>query len=228
MGWGEYGRFTINLGVWVDELRRADIVAEDRSTVGVAECHIQAQIGDLLRPSVDTWWEMFESTTAGSEARDSLLRFGLPWLDGLRTRADILEAGDMGTGHSSHLLGLSTLDLARLYFAHDDRHSAAVLIATYLAEDLHPVHRRSVRATLSSWGMSDLLPLADLEGWSRRSTVEFTTDSYSAHGAPPGTPAIVVDGGPDGYLVELITPEGWGPIVGPVAETDLTLIRLFI
>ncbi|HEX7276810.1 MAG TPA: DUF4304 domain-containing protein, partial [Acidimicrobiales bacterium] len=144
MGWGEYGRFTINLGVWVDELRRADITAEDGSTVGVAECHIQAQIGDLLRPSVDTWWEMFESTTAGSEARDALLRFGLPWLDGLRTRADILQAGDMGSGYSSHLLGLSTLDLARLYFAHDDRNSAAGLIAKYLAEDLHPVHRRSL------------------------------------------------------------------------------------
>lgn len=51
--------------------------------------------------------------------------------------------------------------------------------------------------------------------------VQLLTDRFRSEGAPRGSVGVVVDVHGEGYDIQLIEAEGWGPLIGPVPPTEL-------
>lgn len=93
-----YGRYTINLGVYLDEVARALTGRPREGFVPEYECEIRVRIGQLTRPAEDLWLDLDRDPEAlASEATVLIEDLALPFLDGLADRESILAAWDRGT-----------------------------------------------------------------------------------------------------------------------------------
>lgn len=151
-----YGRFAVNLGIYV-----AEMVLEDwqvpKEWVNEAQCQLRKRLGELVTDGAsDLWWFLDEPSAASSDVADALSEFGLPWLDRFLTRADLLREwrskGPLALGMSPR----GPIEIAWM-LADSDRQAAESLIRTYLAEDLAPGHREWLAKILPTRGFGHLV-----------------------------------------------------------------------
>ena len=84
-----YGRFTINLGVYV-----AGMVIEGgeaRSWVNHYNCQFRKRIGGLLTGE-DVWWSLESPDQIAGVVETALSLAGLPWLDRFSHTSSIVDA----------------------------------------------------------------------------------------------------------------------------------------
>ena len=89
-----YGKFTINIGVYVPHLALRLGRAPRGAWVNEYNCHLRQRIGQFLTPPVDSWWSLDDPEVAASTASRALRDHGLVWLDRLGTDQEIIEMYD--------------------------------------------------------------------------------------------------------------------------------------
>jgi hypothetical protein len=86
-----YGRFTVNLGVFVPEMVLGRELGPEE-WVPEPECQLRMRLGHLLPSGQDTWWSLDDPPEAVRTVGSALSSFGLPWLDGLASRDALIDA----------------------------------------------------------------------------------------------------------------------------------------
>jgi Domain of unknown function (DUF4304) len=93
-----YGKFTINLGVYVPEVAMYQSGGEARSFVHDYHCCVRSRLGKLGSERKDLWWSLQETDVLAAELWTRLERDGFPFLARFETRAGVLrewmQAGD--------------------------------------------------------------------------------------------------------------------------------------
>jgi hypothetical protein len=90
-----YGRFTINLGVWLPGLTEQGSTAPaQHSTCFINDynCHLRARIGELLPEAADTWWRLSApADQLAAIVSSAITGHALPWLARFSTWDDTLR-----------------------------------------------------------------------------------------------------------------------------------------
>ena len=90
-----YGRFTINLGVWLPRVAEPGLdTPADRAGrfINDYDCHLRVRIGELLPQQEDTWWPLDTPVDDLAGAITSAIAgYALPWLARFSTRDDTLR-----------------------------------------------------------------------------------------------------------------------------------------
>jgi Domain of unknown function (DUF4304) len=131
-----YGRFTLNLGVWVGEM-----VIEEREKrddwINEYNCHLRKRIGSLLETREDVWWSLEDPDVAATGSLQAIRQAGLPWLDRIASRNGILAAYECLGRQEVGLPPAAPVQIAWL-LRDRDRQRAETMLRTYLEEPLSP------------------------------------------------------------------------------------------
>lgn len=150
-----YGRFTINLGVFVDEM-----VLEEREKregwINEYNCHLRMRIGPLLAAREDVWWSLEDPEAAATAAVDAIQEAGLPWLDRLASRDGILAAYELVGNRGVGLPPAGPVRIAWLLKSRD-REQAEAMLRAYLEKPLSSGHRTRLERWLREGGFEYLL-----------------------------------------------------------------------
>lgn len=90
-----YGKFTVNLGVYVREAEvNVEQLPDSARAIYRAGDHPQLtrRLGSLLPEGKDTWWPVDNPDQAASDVAHGLEMFGFPWLARLSDINQVLEA----------------------------------------------------------------------------------------------------------------------------------------
>jgi hypothetical protein len=148
-----YGRFTINLGVYV-----AGMVIEGdkaRNWVNHYNCQLRKRIGQLLTGE-DAWWSLESPAEIASVVETALSLAGLPWLDRFSHTSSIVDAFKSEGWAALGLPPVGPLQIAWL-LKDTEPEDAEVLIRSYLSQDLYAGHREGVERQLRAAGFGHLL-----------------------------------------------------------------------
>ena len=86
-----YGRFTVNLGVYVPEVAKYLHVDKDRSFVKEYFCCVRARLGPLEPGQKDLWWSVLADDRVVLDVRERLVRDAFPFLERFGSRDGILH-----------------------------------------------------------------------------------------------------------------------------------------
>lgn len=87
-----YGKFTVNLGVYVPEVAEYHQGGRGAAPfIQEARCCVRARLGTLGPKSADVWWAIRQNEGVADELELRLKRDGLPFLKRFETRDAILE-----------------------------------------------------------------------------------------------------------------------------------------
>jgi hypothetical protein len=92
-----YGKFTINLGIFVPEVFDELIYWETKrpTFVNEADCIFSVRLGQLFAPYQDRWWSINDSSDiVTKEIIDLLQSYGLPVLNQFSNREAIISGWD--------------------------------------------------------------------------------------------------------------------------------------
>jgi hypothetical protein len=90
-----YGKFTLNLGVFLDDVHYALGTGPVPAWINEYDCQLRQRIGLLLPAREDTWWSLDDVDAASAVVGDALGGYGFAWLDGVRTRHAIVSRYDL-------------------------------------------------------------------------------------------------------------------------------------
>ena len=157
-----YGRFTVNLGVFVPEMVIEPALAPGK-WVNEYDCQLRQRLGNLMPGGVDLWWSLGDPDEAVVAVRTALVSDGLPWLDRLKTREALVVAYRSDGAKALGMASNAPLLMAWL-LAPTDRAAAEALLTGYLAEELQPTHRAWVEQRLIDAGFGQLIRRIDRGG----------------------------------------------------------------
>jgi hypothetical protein len=143
-----YGKFTINLGVYMPALARQLLLPMPKGWINQYDCHLRQRIGMLFADPADTWWSLADADLAAEVAREAVSHFALPWLESVSTVDDIHRRY---LTHGGHAVGLGVgapLQIALLYIDRGEIDVAEHILRDFLAGDLTVPHRRHVAELL--------------------------------------------------------------------------------
>src|SRR5262249_7835333 len=90
-----YGRFTINLGVWLPGLTEPGSRSPAHHSarfINDYNCHLRARIGELLPEAADTWWRLSApADQLAAIVSSAITGHALPWLARFSTWDDTLR-----------------------------------------------------------------------------------------------------------------------------------------
>jgi hypothetical protein len=123
-----YGRFTINLGVWLPGLTepRSQVSAQHSpSFINDYNCHLRARIGELLPEAADTWWRLSApADELAAIASSAITGHALPWLARFSTWDDTLKRLEAAPAHPNWFMSPPRLTAMRMRLARGE-HAAA-------------------------------------------------------------------------------------------------------
>jgi hypothetical protein len=151
-----YGRFTVNLGVYVPEML-VDPGLAPKGWVHEATCQLRKRLGTLLPSGLDASWSLDDPIDAADVVGSAISSVGLPWLDEFTSRDSVVEAYRTRGGDALGMAPRAPLEIGFLLLQGDRPHAEAIL-RDYLATDLSPPHRKWTEAILISKGLSALIP----------------------------------------------------------------------
>jgi hypothetical protein len=135
-----YGKFTVNLGVYVREVH--DHLSRVPAPRFIAEpyCEIRKRLGELMPSAGDIWWSLdHEPDVLAADVAEPLDRVGLPYLDGLSWREAILQAW-YRHGDEIGLPPRGQLSIALIHYHRGERDLAARLVREYLNAEHREEH----------------------------------------------------------------------------------------
>jgi hypothetical protein len=144
-----YGRFTVNLGVFVEQLHGYFSYVPRAKFIAEPDCEIRRRLGELMPVSGDCWWRLDADPIAvATDVRRALEDHGLPFLDSLKSRELIISAWD-----SVGFAPRGALAVALLHWERGEQDLAEQLIRSYLGSELAPSHREYVEDLLARHGL---------------------------------------------------------------------------
>ena len=86
-----YGKFTVNIGVYVPEVFCYTHAKDPSSFVAEADCCMRVRLGNLGPEHKDLWWKIQANTKMIAELQLRLRRDAIPFLARFGTRDDLLD-----------------------------------------------------------------------------------------------------------------------------------------
>jgi len=89
-----YGKFTINLGVYIPEIYRLLWFwnEDEPKFVDHGDCEIEKRIGELVPPNKDLWWDLNKNIKRLSKKVLTVIEnYGLPYLNQFASNDDIIK-----------------------------------------------------------------------------------------------------------------------------------------
>jgi Domain of unknown function (DUF4304) len=131
-----YGKFTVNLGVFVQELYDIRFPSRPIKTIHEYDCHFRTRLSSISK-GYDLWWDFrIGADEVAKEIIDLLNQKGIPWLDFLGTREKICENWNKVEGRSPR----AQLDVALIHLQ-TDREQGERLFREYFNELRMEPHR---------------------------------------------------------------------------------------
>lgn len=148
-----YGKFTVNLGVYVPEVALHHGGGEAKSFVHEYNCCIRARLGDTPEKK-DFWWVVRPDDEVISDLTKELVRHGLPFLNRFDSRDKILhELMDLT---ENIFLSPPRIVCAIILRARGDMNAARPLLEAQSRETRNPKHPEYVRALAQRLGLGNL------------------------------------------------------------------------
>jgi hypothetical protein len=97
-----YGKFTVNIGVYVPEVAKEQYGVL-RSFAQEVECCVRERLGELGPERSDRWWDLPVSSKDESELRERLELDAIPFLARFESRDSVLE--ELGKAEAAHKVG---------------------------------------------------------------------------------------------------------------------------
>lgn len=142
-----YGRFTVNLGVFVPAIHRGDLT--ERDWYSDYHCQLRKRIGELLPERSDVWWRL-DHPDAEVDVAAAIHDEGLPWLSQFENHSGLLRLWNEN-GQTS--VGLdypaAPLDIADVLLHVGRRADAEVLLRDYVGRAHVAGHTDVVRTYLT-------------------------------------------------------------------------------
>ena len=139
----DYGHFSVDFGVWIEEVHRA-LAGEDRPSF-VTEPHCELRLRASDADGRTTWY--LGDDDAARSAREVLRNGVLPLLDALASRDALVEAAERD---GRVRLTRDRLALAVIHLARGERALAEELVRVHLERGgYHPSHDAWVRETVA-------------------------------------------------------------------------------
>ena len=138
-----YGRFTVNLGVFLEAVMPYDKTPPPKSFVNDYNCHIRRRIGELLDNPADYWWPL-EPPTAAPAIRELIETRVADWMQHFSTWRTILTDLEAVSPDSRAVRGGPDKILAIwMLLAGGDRPRAQQTFSAYVAtvDPAAPHHR---------------------------------------------------------------------------------------
>src|SRR5215471_8464460 len=123
-----YGRFTINLGVWLPHLTEPGSQAPAQHStrfINDYNCHLRARIGELLPEAVDTWWRLSApADQLAAIVSSAITGHALPWLARFSTWDDTLRQLEAAPADPNWFMSPPRLTAMRMRIARGERAAA--------------------------------------------------------------------------------------------------------
>jgi hypothetical protein len=150
-----YGRFTVNLGVYVPEVGKCFGGRESLSFVREYHCCVRARLGEVGPEQKGFWWLIQSDDQVIKEMRERLERDALPFLERFGTRDGILHewklrAKNLFAGHPPRIV------CAIILVGRSQHDEAKQLLAAQARETLNPGHPTFVRSLAEKLGLGSL------------------------------------------------------------------------
>jgi hypothetical protein len=126
-----YGRFTVNLGVYVPEVARDHGGGEPKSAVHDYNCCIRTRLGRT--DSKEIWWKVSHSDELASELLQRLENEAFPFFQRFERRDQILDEFRVETDNTS-LMAVPRIVCAIILLNRGDREAAQRLLAAQARE----------------------------------------------------------------------------------------------
>jgi hypothetical protein len=125
---GLYGAFTVELGVYFEQVARVRDARAPRF-VRPYDCHVRQRLGFLLPEPHDRWWTLDQPADTIAEAMiEALDEVALPWLDALSTPQAVLAAKAAGDSTVRDCVVVPPVVVAALHYVSGDHHAAAEVV----------------------------------------------------------------------------------------------------
>jgi hypothetical protein len=150
-----YGRFTVNLGVYVPEVARHHGGGEAGKVVQDYHCCVRARLGELGPENSDLWWLLSPTDALKDEICDRLARHALPFMARFESRDAILREWAAVEKHpfaGSPPRIVKAIILAERGLAQEAR----TLLGAQAQETHNPGHPAYVRALAQRLGVGGL------------------------------------------------------------------------
>jgi hypothetical protein len=148
-----YGKFAVNLGIFVEELHGYFSREPRPKFVGEYYCEIRRRLGEMMPGEGEYWWSLDANPVAvAADVRRALEDHGLPFLESLTSRDVIIRAW-YRTGDSIGFPPRGALAIALLHWERGEKEVAEKLVRTYLGSELAPAHRDYVKDLVARLGL---------------------------------------------------------------------------
>jgi hypothetical protein len=147
-----YGKFTVNLGVFVPEVAELYGLRPSKSFVQEYHCCIRTRLSILGQAHRDVWWDIRADEVLIQELVQRLTRDAIPFFRKFETRDAILDQWSAVPQSSVPPRIVCAIVLARRGRSEDAR----VLLAAQLRETLNPGHPAFVRRLADKLGLGEL------------------------------------------------------------------------
>jgi|SRR5580692_5395185 hypothetical protein len=149
-----YGKFTVNVGVYVPEIAQADGIGAAASFVQEASCCIRARLGKLGPEHRDMWWDLSRADETAPEIWGRLRRDALPFLGRFESRDAILT--EWRNLAKSPYSNRPRVDCAIILAGRGQRADAMALLTTQAREAGEPRHVEYLRGLSRKLGLGEL------------------------------------------------------------------------
>jgi len=118
-----YGKFTVNVGVYIPEVFRLTHTVEPTSFIAEPDCCVRVRLGNLGPEHEDLWWKVRASPRMAAELRLRLERDAIPFLKRLQSRDALLE--ELGKVEVTYGPGAPPRVICSIILAHRGQKGAA-------------------------------------------------------------------------------------------------------
>lgn len=150
-----YGKFNVNLGVFVPEVAERYGGGAPKSCVQEYHCCIRTRLGLLGPERRDVWWDIRAGEALAQELLQRLTRDAIPFFGKFETRDAILKQW-LADPKAPYASTPSRIVCAIILAKRGRNEDARVLLAAQARETLNPGHPAYVRRLADKLGLGDL------------------------------------------------------------------------
>jgi hypothetical protein len=150
-----YGKFTVNLGIFVPEVAMQVGRAPPKLFIQEYHCCVRARLGRLGPERRDDWWEIEDQESRAEDLLQRLRRDALPFFKEFETRDAILSQW-LVVPKAQYAATPSRIVCAIILAERGRNEDARVLLAAQARETANPGHPAYVRRLADKLGVGDL------------------------------------------------------------------------
>jgi hypothetical protein len=144
-----YGKFTVNIGVIINELYKIQIKGKEKTFYQDYDCQIRTRLSQLLWEN-DYWWNISNETKkASDQIIEGLNLKGISWLDMFESREKICVNWGNVEGSSN----IAKLDVALIIFQTDKKKGGQLIQEYYSKIKTHKGHKEYVKELANELGI---------------------------------------------------------------------------